>query len=86
MRRMDEAMKKKDAAFPLPEGCCQGGDDRMGMSLLDYFAGQALVGFTAFIKGGWVGEMPSHMTDHAAHNCYALAEAMLAEKRRREAE
>lgn len=58
---------------------------RDGMSLRDYFAGQALEGVcanalavAAFVKG-------AHMNDRTpeqemAHNVYAIADAMLAER------
>lgn len=48
-----------------------------GMCLRDWFAGQALVGFQTFIRGGWAGEMPPEMADNVAANCYAIADAML---------
>lgn len=52
--------------------------EQPGMTLLDYFAGQALAGMTAFFDY----EFYDH--DVAAKNAYDLAEAMLAEKARRE--
>jgi hypothetical protein len=54
--------------------------DTPGMSLRDYFAAKALVGFQAFVRGGWSGEMPADMARHIAVNCYAIADAMLAER------
>ena len=44
-----------------------------GMSLRDYFAGQALAGMLAY------GGRPSDFGERAA-TCYALADAMLAER------
>lgn len=48
-----------------------------GMTLRDYFAGQALIGFQSFVRGGWSGPMPSDMATHIADNCYAIADAMV---------
>lgn len=56
-----------------------------GMSLRDWFAGQALVGFQAFVVGGWSGRMPAEMAEHIAANCYAVADAMIAHRERRSA-
>lgn len=50
-----------------------------GMSLLDWFAGQALAGVSD------ASAISSQYTDKVlARHCYGLAAAMLAEKRRRE--
>lgn len=52
---------------------------RGGMSLRDWFAGQALIGYLAETKH------PDNATPSiVAKWCYANADAMLAEKRRRE--
>lgn len=48
-----------------------------GQTLRDHFAGQALVGFQSFVRGGWTGTMASDHAKHVADNCYALADAML---------
>lgn len=50
--------------------------DTSGMSLRDWFAGQALNGLIASIQPH------ERLTDHplAAKNCYAVADAMLAER------
>lgn len=50
------------------------------MDLRDHFAGQALVGFQCFVRGGWSGEMPKDMADNIAANCYAVADAMLRQR------
>lgn len=47
-----------------------------GMTLLDWFAGQALMRF----------EQEYHEYEAMAKDCYDIATAMLAEKRRRESE
>ena len=51
--------------------------DHPGMTLRQYYAGQALIGFQAFVRGGWVGEMPADMADNVAGTCFALADAMV---------
>lgn len=58
-----------------------------GMTLLDYFAGQALEGFMQ--AHGWISYMEhpehrEHLLNTYARDSYAIAAAMLAEKRRRE--
>ncbi len=52
-------------------------DGQPGMSLLDWFAGKALMGILA---GGGVGN-----EEVTIHTAYGYAEGMLAEKHRREA-
>lgn len=60
--------------FPLQDNTIDGSE---GITLLDYFAGQALMGnATAGIEGTDVA--------HVAGMCYEQAAAMIAEKRRRE--
>jgi 2-keto-3-deoxy-6-phosphogluconate aldolase len=54
-------------AFPRPEYCTTSG--RGGMTLRDYFAAQALIGF------GSSGTLMS--ADAVAEKCYDLADAML---------
>lgn len=61
---------KSETAFPVNHG---GKDDR-GMTLQDYFAGQALVGMLA---GGLARSLT---TENLAAQCYVLADAMLAER------
>ena len=48
-----------------------------GMSLRDWFAGQALVGFTAHPDCGSVGEGFEETTECCVREAYALADAML---------
>lgn len=67
------------AAFPeMIVGPYGGSEISGGMTLLDWFAGQALASMRAdgFNSGDWAGDM--------ADQAYAIARAMLAEKRRRE--
>ncbi len=45
------------------------------MTLRDYFAGQALLGVCAGLHG-----VPIARTDDYAAHCYAMADAMLAER------
>jgi hypothetical protein len=47
-----------------------------GMTLRDYFAGQALVGVLAPARGDWY-------FDEVAETCFAQADAMLAEREKR---
>lgn len=80
-----------DDAFPVPHN-----SGRTGMSLLDYFAGQALAGFTAKGTDAWLrraqekfpnasaAELLEAMQVAIARNAYDLAEAMV--KRKRELE
>lgn len=49
-------------------------DFHPGMSLRDYFAGQALVNLPPFSADGY------DSTAHLAHDAYAIADAMLAER------
>ena len=74
-------------AFVIPAG---GAFDN-GMTLLDHFAGQALVGLLAYSPTddslGYFGEcegLEKAQVKRMAADCYLLAEAMVAEKRRRE--
>lgn len=70
----DDPRPKYEPAFPITGG---GYGDHPGMSLREYFAGQALVGFQQFVRGGWCGVMDQKMADDMADNCFAIADAML---------
>lgn len=48
-----------------------------GMSLRDYFAGQALAFWARMQIGGWSGDMPQEMADNVARHAYIMADAML---------
>lgn len=62
-----------ESAFPVEVGqCC---DELRGMSLLEYFAGQALAGFN------WEESGAKYETD--AQKCFDMAEAMMNERNRR---
>jgi hypothetical protein len=63
-------------AFPIPQREGPGHPD--GMSLRDWFAGQALVGLLASPRGPAGGEPMSDQL--AAKNAYILADAMLAQR------
>jgi hypothetical protein len=69
-------MSKNDGgnAFPLHPGILPEWHPQCGMSLRDYFAGQALAGFA--FRG-------LDTTDTAAKLAYAYANAMLAERERK---
>jgi len=60
----------------------------MGMTLLDYFAGQAMQGELASQEfapdGGYYYANDKSNRYNLAEKCYNIAEAMIAEKRRRE--
>jgi len=57
-----------------------------GMTLRDYFAGQALVGDLASqsVEVGIYGTNSGGWQKHAAENAYILADAMLAARERKE--
>ena len=58
-----------------------------GMTLLDYFAGQVIVASISTYGEQWGdGEAVGRQVEWAAKNAYAVAEAMLAERTRRENE
>lgn len=67
-----------EPAFPIPlhsEKCsCPCGNT--GMTLRDYFAGQALMGLCAF-TGGTEDIYPRRFNDGVANECYQIADAML---------
>jgi hypothetical protein len=62
-----------ESAFPVEVG--QTCDDLRGMSMLDWFAGQALASFN------WEDSGAKYETD--AQKCFAMAEAMMNERKRR---
>ena len=73
---------KGGAAFPFSVELNDGGEVNWpGMTLRDYFAGQALNGLTGLAafndRGGKLSE-----PEHFAHWSYALADAMLKERDR----
>jgi hypothetical protein len=51
-----------------------------GMSLRDYFAGQALAGWIAASPGSILGNVPEDTTHHVARQCLKFADAMIAER------
>lgn len=72
-------IKNGGPAFPQNEWSHSGGDGREGMSLRDWFAGQALAGMLANQRGGL-----DPIAAHAEH-AYLYADAMLAEREKQEA-
>ena len=51
----------------------------LGMSLRDYFAGQALAGH-GMNRDGWDEVLGKGMTYRIAVDCYAIADAMIAQR------
>lgn len=76
------AMNDGGPAFPRPQGHwaedAAGNDAQDGMSLRDYFAGQALNGLCHDYRANTA--MESGVLAHLASHAYALADAMLAER------
>ena len=71
-------MKKTcGSAFPLPRGI-DTTNQTSGMTLRDYFAGQALVGILSF-PGTIEGESIKN-PDKVSRICYVFADAMIAER------
>lgn len=67
-----------DQAFPMAWGNHeQGGDYIRGMTLRDWFAGQALIGEVSSqsFEDGWINT--DEAKRDAAKKCYQLADAML---------
>lgn len=71
-------MKNDDggSAFPVPYEVPQ---DNSGMTLRDYFAGQALI--RVIPTEGWVDHAVRKEAATAARQAYAIADAMLAERK-----
>ena len=72
-----------ESAFPVEVG--QTCDDLRGMSLLDWFAGQAMQGCLAYShldpqRGNW---QENSSANSLAMSCYSYAEAMMNERKRR---
>lgn len=66
-------MVEAPPAFPQNDWSFAGGDGREGMTLRDWFAGQALAGIQTLECIGWTHK-------ELAQHCYSLADAMLAER------
>jgi len=56
-------------------------DEQDGMTLLDYFAAAAL---PELVRAAITGEVDDYKPAHVAHDAYNYAEAMLAERERRQ--
>lgn len=67
-------------AFPDP---APAEDGKPGMSLRDYFAGQAMAFWAGANIGGWCGDFPPNAAGGVARHCYILADAMLAARKAR---
>lgn len=70
-------MTEKMPAFPSPDwnGSWQGPDANHGMSLRDWFAGQALAGILPAAIG-----KANPLEEAVAYGAYQIADAMLAER------
>jgi hypothetical protein len=66
--------------FPFVEGVAGHKSNKQGMSLRDWFAGQALTGEMAT----WPDACPEDYAGMIARRCYAIADAMLAEREKGE--
>jgi hypothetical protein len=65
-------------AFPVPEYReFSRGDNDLGMTLRDYFAGQALQGICAYMRDNGVPFANSQEINEAAELAYSVANAML---------
>ena len=68
-------MTKRDGGSAFPLAAREGVPNTMGMSLRDYFAGQALVGLLTTLKVN-----PGHKAKELAVDAFTIADAMLAER------
>jgi hypothetical protein len=78
-------MKDGGKAFPVLDNARADGSGSLvcfdgGMTLRDYFAGQALAGLT---RDPHFDEWSDYEKKLYAHECYAIANAMLAEREKR---
>jgi len=69
--------KIEDGGSAFPIGTFE---DRQGMSLCDWFAGQALAGM--FNHSGWINTVDDDQ-DEVARRAYAIADAMITLRRAR---
>lgn len=72
---MEENKPENQAAFPIVEKCL----DNFGMTLRDYFAAKAMLGFIA-LEGGMASGGFSSVAESTAHHSYIIADAMLKER------
>tara|TARA_R110000851_G_scaffold143022_1_gene281824 strand:+ start:395 stop:619 length:225 start_codon:yes stop_codon:yes gene_type:complete len=70
---MSGAQEKGGYAYPRQDDIMYHGET--GMTLRDYFAGQALAGFCSNFNGS--NADPSWFEQHGAPNAYKVADAML---------
>ena len=80
---MNTQLNDGGPAFPIPFGQVMS-DEGKGMTLRDYFAGQALMGYLAG-RNNNQSENPSNFQAlKASIDCYGYADAMLAARERKE--
>ena len=79
--KMYDRLKAGGDAFPTPGSCC--GEDS-GMTLRDYFAAAALPGALGNIAAGQNGVVESNDLSELAKAAYALADAMLEQRKAKE--
>ena len=77
-------MPRDNSEFAFPQALDAGGYiGSEGMTLRQYYAGQALVQFLALQGEAWSGKrIPQPMAEQIAENCFRVADAMLRESAR----
>lgn len=76
---MDSEIIDGGPAFPAPMNGPDGSTQH-GMTLRDWFAGQALIGAATTIKAASYEEVETQVAPIVARLTYAIADAMLAER------
>ena len=77
-------MKQDMPAFPFEYETSDGARiTHNGMSLRDYFAGQALIGYLHASAQSGFGPPNEYQAKEAARNSYVVADAMIAERNKK---
>lgn len=74
---MSDSIEDGGCAFPSPQ--CGDWSPEYGMSLRDWFAGQALAGLCG--NGAWSGSFTPPLQTITAEAAYSLADAMIAARK-----